>query len=120
MTLVTKEFIVGIFLVVLGFLVFFIFGGNAKNTLPFAAVLSIDNYINIATSTPNVDQSTLFHYIEIINGCGPYYNNSLCVNMRSGPGTEYPAVVRLRTGVVLKVENTVVQDGLWYLLIKNR
>lgn len=117
MSLVKKEFIVGIILVVLGIFGFFIFGGNAKNTLPYAAVLSIDNYINIATSTPNVDQSTLFHYIEIIDGCGPYYNTGLCVNMRSGPGIEYPAVVRMRTGVVLKVEDTVVQDGMWYKII---
>jgi hypothetical protein len=59
-----------------------------------------------------------FHYIEVIDGCGPYYDTGVCVNMRSGPGTEYPAVERLRTGVVLKVEDTLVQGGhSWYKII---
>lgn len=70
-----------------------------------------------ATTTP-VAVPTLFHYIEITDGCGPYYDTGVCVNMRSGPGTEYPVVGRLRTGVVLKVESTTVQNGLqWYKIV---
>ena len=54
-----------------------------------------------------------FHYIEITNGCGPYYDTGTCINMRSGPGANYPAVAKLRTGIVLKVEpETVKQEGL--------
>jgi lipoprotein-anchoring transpeptidase ErfK/SrfK len=35
--------------------------------------------------------------------------------MRSGPGIEYPIVVHLRTGVVLRVAGTVTQNGsTWY------
>ena len=68
--------------------------------------------------TPVIVPSSLFHYIEITDGCGPYYDTGTCVNMRSGPGVEYPVVGRLRTGVVLKVEGTTVQDGLqWYKII---
>lgn len=49
-----------------------------------------------------------------MEGCGPYYEGP-CVNMRSGPGTDYPAVAKLRIGVVLKVAETVVSDGReWY------
>jgi len=60
----------------------------------------------------------VFHYIEIIDGCGPYYDTGTCVNMRSGPGTNYPVVGRLRTGVVLKVEGTTIQkDRAWYKII---
>lgn len=61
----------------------------------------------------------VFNYIEITNGCGPYYDKTECVNMRSGPGIKYPVVGRLRTGVVLKVENKLVQeDGKdWYKII---
>jgi hypothetical protein len=68
---------------------------------------------NIQTTTP------LFHYIEITNGCGPYYDKTTCVNMRSGPGTEYPVVTRLRTGIVLRVEDDLTnQNGKdWYKII---
>lgn len=61
-----------------------------------------------------------FHYVEIIDGCGPYYDTSECVNMRSGPGIEYPVVERLRTGVVLMVEpETVMGEDAreWYKVI---
>lgn len=69
-------------------------------------------------STPIV----LSHYIEITNGCGPYYNTTDCVNMRSGPGIKYPVVGRLRTGIVLKVEDKLVeQDGMsWYKIIQDK
>jgi lipoprotein-anchoring transpeptidase ErfK/SrfK len=63
-----------------------------------------------ATST----QPRLFEYIEVVDACGPYYDGT-CVNMRSGPGTEYPVVTQLRNGVVLRVAETVVRDGhTWY------
>ena len=55
-----------------------------------------------------------FHYIEVTDSCDPYYAGT-CVNMRSGPGTKYPVVDRLRTGIVLKVSTLVMQDGQgWY------
>lgn len=50
----------------------------------------------------------------MIDGCNPYFVGK-CVNMRSGPGVKYPVVVRLRTGVVLRVSGTVTQNGsTWY------
>jgi lipoprotein-anchoring transpeptidase ErfK/SrfK len=51
-----------------------------------------------------------FGYIEIMGGCGPYYTTGICVNVRSGPGTEHSVVARLRTGVVLKVEPVTIAD----------
>ncbi|MDE2001648.1 MAG: L,D-transpeptidase family protein [Patescibacteria group bacterium] len=71
-----------------------------------------------ATSTPPIE-SVLYHYIEITNGCGPYYATGTCVNMRSGPGTEYPVVGHLRTGVVLRVEGTTTEANgkEWYKII---
>jgi lipoprotein-anchoring transpeptidase ErfK/SrfK len=63
-----------------------------------------------------VVQAPVYHYIQIIDGCGPYYNTGVCVNMRSGPGTQYPVVGRLRTGVVLKVEDDSTGSG-WYKII---
>jgi lipoprotein-anchoring transpeptidase ErfK/SrfK len=56
----------------------------------------------------------LFQYIEVIDSCGVHYEG-ICVNLRSGPGVEYPAVTKLRTGIVLKVADTVtVDDKVWY------
>ena len=71
-----------------------------------------------ATTTPGTADTfepAQYQYIEITDGCGPYYNTGVCVNMRSGPGAQYPVVLRLRTGVVLKVAGSVVEDGhTWY------
>ena len=40
--------------------------------------------------------------------------------MRSGPGTPYSVVLRLRTGVVLKVASTVESGGqTWYKISAN-
>ena len=50
-------------------------------------------------------------YIEVTDGCGPHYEGT-CVNMRSGPGVQFPVVMPLRTGIVQKVASTkVAQDG---------
>ncbi len=63
------------------------------------------------TSLAGVVQPPLFEYLEVMDGCGPYYDTGVCVNMRSGAGTEYPVVARLRTGVVLRVEKEVTVEG---------
>ena len=49
-------------------------------------------------------------YIEVIDGCGPYYGGA-CLSVRSGPGLEYPKVYKLRTGMVLKVSGTVTSTS---------
>jgi len=70
----------------------------------------------IATTTT----TSLLSYVEIIGGCGPYYNVGACVNLRSGPGTEFPVVSRLRTGIVLRVESdkVVALDGSpWHKIV---
>jgi lipoprotein-anchoring transpeptidase ErfK/SrfK len=70
----------------------------------------------VPSSIPTVVPLT-FHYIEIIDGCDWSYTGS-CVNMRSGPGTEFSVVARLRIGLVLKVEGATIQDGYaWYKVI---
>jgi len=59
----------------------------------------------------------LFEYIEVIDGCGPHFEGE-CLNVRSGPGTEYPAVTKLRNGMVLKVDGKVELDGqTWYKIV---
>lgn len=60
-------------------------------------------------------KTALYQYIEVTDSCGPYYQGD-CVNMRSGPGTNYPVVLRLRNGMVLKVAGTVTDENgeAWY------
>lgn len=53
-------------------------------------------------------------YIEVMEGCGPYFEGA-CVNIRSGPGEEYPVVLKLRTGMVLGVASTtIINYREWY------
>lgn len=81
----------------------------AKNILPAA----VGTYVPPITSTTT--QPQLYTYLEVADSCGPYYDGGACVNMRSGPGVEYPVVSKLRTGVVLKVADTTTVDGQeWY------
>ncbi|MBI2037152.1 MAG: L,D-transpeptidase family protein [Candidatus Liptonbacteria bacterium] len=62
-------------------------------------------------------EPVLFEYIEVIDGCGPYFNGP-CLNVRSGPGQDYDKVTRLRKGIVLKVGGRVVRDGqTWYKIV---
>lgn len=56
----------------------------------------------------------LLRYIAIEESCGPGYEGA-CVRARSGPGTEYPVALRLRTGTVLRVADVIERDGAtWY------
>ena len=89
-----------------------------KNDSLLATVATFaDTTITTTAPVPQLEP-THFHYIEITKGCGPYFNTGTCINMRSGPGTEYPVVGRLRTGVVLKVEDQTIQrDQAWYKII---
>lgn len=61
--------------------------------------------------------SAEFEYIQVIDGCGPYFEGG-CLNVRSGPGLDFPVVLRLRNGAVLKVESKVEQENMtWYKIV---
>lgn len=55
-------------------------------------------------------------YFQVTTSCGPYFNGAPCLNLRSGPSTEYPVIRQLRNGVVLKIAaSTTTPDGeTWY------
>ena len=81
-----------------------IFVDNATSTIASGTATTTDE-IKIKTHS----------YIEIINSCGPHFNGSGCVNLRSGPGTTYPTALALRNGVVLKTSGSVDAEGrTWY------
>lgn len=69
-----------------------------------------------ATNSTAIDKPVkTYEYIEIVEGCGVHFGGE-CLNVRSGPGTSYPSVYKLRTGVVLKTSEKVAGvDGRdWY------
>lgn len=83
------------------------------------AILGLGGATSTADKTGSEEDSDAARYIEIIASCGPDFGGDLCVNMRSGPGTEYPEVTHLRTGLVLKVERETLrsEEHDWYKVI---
>lgn len=62
-------------------------------------------------------EKVLFEYIEVVDGCTPYFEG-VCLNVRSGPGEDYPVAAKLRNGIVLKVGGKVERDGrTWYKVV---
>lgn len=62
-------------------------------------------------------EKPLFEYVEVTDGCGVHFEGE-CLNVRSGPGTEYPVVAHLRNGIVLKINGMVERDGaLWFKIV---
>lgn len=83
---------------------------NIGTTLQLLVASSTD-------ATASHTSSTTSFYIEITDGCGPYFSGA-CVNMREGPGADYPVFTKLRTGAVLKVGSIVNINGRdWYKII---
>ena len=61
----------------------------------------------------------LYEYVEVEDGCGPHFQGE-CLRVRSGPGESYPVIAGLRTGIVLKVADTVIGEGrVWYKILFN-
>lgn len=61
---------------------------------------------------------TLADYVEIVNSCGPYFNNDLCVSLREGPTASSTILQPLRDGMILKVSGTVEAEGrTWYKVV---
>lgn len=93
-----------------------------------ASIIPPEQKVTEATTTPVVKyikkippptptEGGLFHYVEIVDSCGPFYDG-VCVNMRSGPSLDYSVVSRLRNGTVLKVGEAIENnDQYWYKVI---
>lgn len=60
---------------------------------------------------------TLFEYVEVVDGCDIHFEGD-CLLVRSGPGTEFDAVARLRNDMVLKIDGSVTREGMmWYKVV---
>jgi hypothetical protein len=59
-------------------------------------------------------EKMLFEYIEVVDGCDIHYEGE-CLLARSGPGTDFPVVARLRNHMVFKIMGSVERDNhIWY------
>ena len=107
-------------------------GGTLFVALGFALWLSLPSYsplakepprhpLRLVTASAAVElEPVLREYIEVINGCGPYFEGGACVKMYAGPGEEYRAITQLRYGVVLEVKGREVYDGrTWYKIARD-
>lgn len=53
-------------------------------------------------------------FVEVTDSCGHAFDDA-CVHLRSGPGTTFQSVMRLRKGVVLEINKTEKVEGTtWY------
>src|SRR6185312_6050674 len=81
----------------------------ATNEIPSSTATSGVPIVSLPTPpepTSTLPQGPLYQYIVVTDSCGPYLDGGPCLNMRSGPGTTYPVVLKLRNDMVLKVANT--------------
>ena len=84
-----------------------------------AVVVTPAHTKDITTTAPTLlpVESVLFEYVAVTDGCGPHFEGD-CLNARSGPGTHYPSVAKLRTGIVLKVGGKIeTASSTWYRIV---
>lgn len=98
---------------------------NAESyyTAPPSPFLQDEEVVIISSATSSDTGETLpvekvlFEYVEVTNGCGPHFEGE-CLNVRSGPGTDYPVVSHLRNDIVLKVDGKVSRDKeTWFKIV---
>jgi hypothetical protein len=90
---------------------------------PPSPFLKSEEVVIVGTSTSSEQavllpiEKVLFEFVEVVDGCGPHFEGE-CLRVRSGPGTDYPVVERLRNGIVLKVGGRIERDGVeWYKIV---
>lgn len=95
-------------------------------TEPEAQFLKEEEVVVIETPTEDPEkpqevilpvEEVLFEYVEIKDSCGVHFEGE-CVVARSGPGTDFPVVARLRNNVILKVGGKVEYEEMtWYKVV---
>ncbi len=94
-----------------------VFENNLPIELEDAVPLNNESDTDDGATISQPDTPTLFNYIEVTDGCGVHFAGE-CLRVRKGPGTEYPVVGRLRNGMVLKIGETIEQNGeIWHKII---
>jgi len=89
---------------------------------PRSSLARPEEAVNVAPSAETGSRllpirDVLFEYIEVIDGCAEHFQGE-CVNVRTGPGMDFPIVTRLRNHVVLKISGKVERDGqAWFKIV---
>ncbi|MEZ0208918.1 MAG: L,D-transpeptidase [Candidatus Paceibacterota bacterium] len=107
MTLTTKHYLA--FLFILSNVLFF--SRDTSSTEPVRIVTHVQATENNVVSVP---QEGKYEYLEITQSCNPEFQG-LCIPVYAGPGTHYEEVADLRTGMMLKIKETVKVNGVtWH------
>lgn len=92
----------------------------ATTTLPFLKKAEVVIIEPVAVTDEVIIlpiNETYFKYVEVTNGCDIHFEGE-CLLVRAGPGTEFDVVARLRNDMVLRVDGSVLRDGItWYKVI---
>lgn len=109
--------------IVIAFLLYGVYSERRQKEI-YTPAITINSFVRtepeigaIASSTSVVSPVALAHYIEVVDSCGPYWGES-CLNARSGPGVEFDSLAHLRSGMVLRVAETVENEqGKWHKIM---
>lgn len=86
-------------------------------TTPIPVPVALASTTENPLITPDTEDKGTQSYITVTDGCGPHFEGD-CLNARSGPGTDYPSVGKLRNGIVLKVGEVIENEtGTWYKIV---
>lgn len=98
---------------------------NPDSNIPFGEsgnFLTDEEFVVISSAGSTTEEvlpveKVLFEYVLVTNGCGIHFQGE-CLNVRSGPGSDFPVVAQLRNDIVLKVGGKVEREGeTWYKVV---
>lgn len=86
---------------------------NGSPTVPLPEARAV-THEDITVSPSDAVSS---EFVVVKDSCGTHFDGE-CVRVRSGPGTEYPVISRVRNDMVLKVGGNMEVDGQsWYKIV---
>lgn len=85
----------------------------ATTSVSASIVATVPNPVSTAIVT-EVKKPELFEYIQVVEGCNSNFQGA-CVNVRTKPDSTSKVAYKLRTGVILRVQEKITEDGReWY------
>ncbi len=92
-------------------------GQNPAPTTQDIKEPDINSLIETKIVTPPSEKKK-YTYVEVMESCSAHYEG-ICVNARTGPGSEFPIKMKLRTGIVLHVADEPIhtEQHDWYRVI---
>ena len=89
----------------------------ARPTAPVTQALSEATTLPPEQPLAVVEPPTQATYLKVTDSCSAYYGGE-CLRVRSGPSTTFPVVGTIRNGMVLKIADTITENGFaWHKVI---